>query len=106
VTFKLGTPLLSTHIKQGEKKEVTITIDRGDAFKENVQLKLEAPKGLKVSADNLTIKPGDKESKVFVEADKDAPLGDHAITVTGTPEKGEPTSVPLKVTVEKGSEGK
>jgi uncharacterized membrane protein len=105
-TFKLGTPLTSTNLKQGEKKEVTITIDRGDAFKDNVQLKFETPKGLKVSPDNAAIKAGDKEVKVHVEADKDAPLGDHAITVNGTPDKGAATSVPLKITVDKGGETK
>ena len=38
--FTLTLPTGTTSIKQGEKKEVTISIDRGKEFKEDVKVKL------------------------------------------------------------------
>ena len=87
--FKLSLPTGTTTIKQGEKKEVTISIDRGKEFKEDVKVKLTSPSPkLKVSSPEGTIKASEKEMKVLVEAADDAPLGEHKITVTGTPEHG------------------
>jgi uncharacterized membrane protein len=99
-------PRLATTLKQGETKEVKVSIDRGKEFQENVKLSFEpSGKGIKVEPASPEIKAGEKEeTAIKVTADKDAPLGDHTIKVTGTPEKGEKTSVDLKVTVEKGGE--
>ena len=33
-TFTIGAPTTSTHIKQGEKQSVKLTVDRGKEFKE------------------------------------------------------------------------
>ena len=87
--FTLTLPTGTTSTKQGEKKEVTISIDRGTEFKEDVKVKLTSPTPkLKFSSPEGTIKASEKEMKVLVEAADDAPLGEHKITVTGTPEHG------------------
>jgi uncharacterized membrane protein len=100
-TFQLKGPILATGLKQGEKKEVDISITRGKDFQQDVMLKFHAPKGLKVEPASADLKPSDNDVKVMVEADKDAPLGDQNIEVTGTPAKGDATNLMLKVTVKK-----
>jgi uncharacterized membrane protein len=100
--FEVKVPSLSTHVKQGEKKEVTLALWRGKEFKENVQLNFKVPQGLKVTPSPAEIKASETETKVMVEASDNAPLEDQTIEVTGVPDKGEPTpAVALKVTVEK-----
>jgi len=103
-TFRLETPATSTSLKQGEKKEVEIKISRGTNFKENVGLKFTAGanSGLKVDNPPTELKAGENNVRVLIEATKEAALGDHEITVTGTPQTGSPVSVPIKVTVKQG----
>jgi len=99
-TFKLSLPTGTTSIKQGEKKEVTISIDRGKDFKQDVALHIKSPTDkLKVIAGDSKIKASDKEERVTLEAADDAPLGEHTIEVTGAPEKGAETSGSFTVKV-------
>jgi hypothetical protein len=103
-TFRLSGPLLATAIKQGERKEITVSASRGSDFKQDIQLKITAPNGLKVTPANPVIKAGDKEAKLEVEVAKDAPIGDQTISINGVPAEGAATATPLevKVKVEKG----
>lgn len=99
----------SLTLKQGEKKEVTVTISRGSDFKQNVKLEaLNPPKGLMVTFEKNTIGAGDKEAKVMIEAAKDAPLGTQEVDINGVPDSGPAPEKPLKleVKVEKGGESK
>jgi len=99
-TFKIGAPAMATTIKQGDKQTVSITVDRDSAFQQSVKLDAQAPKGLKVDMDKSTIKSSDpKEVALSISADKDCPLGDHIVKVTGKPDTGNPTTVEVKVTV-------
>jgi uncharacterized membrane protein len=102
-TFTVAAPSLSTHVKQGETKTVTVSLHRGSTFHDDVTLRVEAPKGLKVDPMELVAKASDKadDIPIHVTADKDAAIGDHEVRVTGTPAKGAPTSVDIKVTVSK-----
>jgi uncharacterized membrane protein len=101
-TFKLDTPTLSTKIKQGETKDVTISIDRGKNFDQDVTLKFEdLPAGVKIEPAGTVIKHGDKEAKVTVHAADDAAVGDFTVQAVGQPAKGETASSKLKITVEK-----
>jgi hypothetical protein len=102
-TFTIVAPTLATHLAQSETKTVKLSLHRGSRFHEDVTLKLDAPKGLKVDPAETVVKASDKadDIPIRVSADKDAPLGDHTIHVTGTPAKGSPTSVDIKVTVSK-----
>jgi uncharacterized membrane protein len=102
-TFTISAPTLSTHLNQGETKTAKLSLHRGGKFHDDVTLKFDAPKGLKVDPAETTVKASDKADDISVQvsADKDAPLGDHMVHVTGTPAKGTATSVDFKVTVAK-----
>lgn len=100
-TFSLTTPTLSTSIKQGETKTVSIGIKRGKNFNEDVALKFaDAPKGVTIDGPQA-IKHGEEEAKISLKAADDAAVGDHTIKVTGHPTKGSDASQDLKITVEK-----
>jgi len=100
--FTVTAPTLTTNIKQGDKQSIKISVDRGKDFKQGV--KFEAKPTDKVKADfaksNLAAsETGD--AMMTVTVDKDAPLGEHIIKVTATPDNGAATSVDVKVNVEK-----
>jgi uncharacterized membrane protein len=100
-TFKIDAPLTHTTLKQGDTKEVKLTLDRGKDFHEDVDLKFEAPTGLTVDPSSHTVKSGDdKDVTVKVTAAKDAPVGDHVIKVTGTPKSGSTATVDVTIKVE------
>ncbi len=114
-SFRLEGPLTlgglkpSVTLKQGEKKEVTITISRGSDFKQSVKLEvMNPPKGLTLNFEKNTIGAGDKEAKLMIEAAKDAPLGTQEVDINGVPESGPAPEKPLKleVKVEKGGDSK
>jgi uncharacterized membrane protein len=100
-TFTIKVPGTATNIERGKRQEVTISIDRGDAFKQNVKLQFKAPEGLKVIPPDPVVKTGENEAKVLIEVADNAPPGEKAVEVTGTPDTGKPTSVTMKVQVEK-----
>jgi uncharacterized membrane protein len=102
-SFKVSAPVMTTTIKQGEKETVTLTLQRGTDFKKNVEVKADAPKGLNVVMKSSRVNASDPADVSFtVEADKAAPLGDHIIKVTATPESGAATTVDVKVNVKEG----
>ena len=84
-TFNLSVPRLSTSLKQGETKEVSIGIKRGKNFQEDVTLKFaDGPQGVTLDPASPVIKHGDTEAKVTLKAAADASLGDFTVKVTGT----------------------
>ena len=93
-------------IKQGDKQTVTIKVERDASFKDEIAVKHEQPKGLKVEFSNAvlgvqTIKPGEPgEIQMSVTADMDATPGDHVVKVIATPAKGTATYKDVKVKVE------
>ena len=101
-TFSLSTPTLSTHIKQGESKVVTIGIRRGKNFGQDVSLKQDGlPKGVTADPSSPSIKAGEEDAKVTFKAADDAALGDFTVKVTGHPGKGADASNEFKLTVDK-----
>ncbi len=100
-TFKIEVPTGSTNVAQGKREDVTVSIDRGDSFKESVKLKFDAPPGVKVTPAEATVGGDFTRVKVGIEAAPDAPPGRHSITVTGTPETGKATSVKMDIDVKK-----
>lgn len=102
-SFQLSVPMLETTVKQGEKKTVTISISRGTNFDQDVKMDFsEPPKGVKVTPADSTLKAGSKDMQVTIDAAPDAALGEHTITVTGTPAKeGAKTSATFKIQVKK-----
>jgi uncharacterized membrane protein len=100
--FSLSVPALSTGIKQGEMKALSISIKRGKNFDEDVALAFgEMPKGLTIEPAKPVIKHGDSEVNLSLKAADDAALGDFTIKVTGSPKKGAEASNDFKVTVHK-----
>lgn len=100
-TFTLSGPTLTVMMKQGDRETTTIAVDRGKDFKQQLKLTAEAPKGLTVELSKTTLAPTDPdELSLTIEAAKDAPISDHVVTVTATPESGSATSLEVKVAVE------
>jgi uncharacterized membrane protein len=98
----LGLPTLSTHLKQGEAKQVDISIDRGKNFDQDVTIKFEGlPQGVSIEPGSPAIKHGEKDVKVTVKASDSAALGDFTVKVTGQPATGAAATHDLKLTIEK-----
>ena len=89
-TFILKPPTLSDSIKQGASDVVTISIDRGKNFDEDVALAFtDVPDHVTIEPKVTTIKKGEKDAKVTVKVGEKAGLGKHDIKVTGKALKGE-----------------
>jgi uncharacterized membrane protein len=100
--FDISVPTFDTKVKQGETQAVTIKLDRGKSFKQDVKLEIKLSKGEGLSVDpaKVTVKASDKpEVQIKVMVPKNAALGEYKVSVTGTPTTGEPASVEFKVQV-------
>ena len=102
-TFKISLPMLDTGVKQGDRKTVKIGIIRGKNFDQDVKLDLgKLPNGITATPAMPSIKKGDKDAEVTLEASKDAALGEHTISVVATPAKaGASTTADFKIEVKK-----
>jgi uncharacterized membrane protein len=101
-TFRLDMPNLSTTIKQGETKIVSVGIKRGKNFNQDVALKFDnMPKGVTIEPGAAAIKHGEEETKLTIKVAEDAALGDFTVGVSGIPAKGATATNNLKITVEK-----
>ena len=99
-SFKIDVPTFDVKVKQGETQSVTITLQRGESFKQDVKLQIEAAKDISVDPTKVIVKASDKpEVQLTITVPKDAALGEYIISVTGTPTTGEPTSVEFNVKV-------
>jgi uncharacterized membrane protein len=98
--FKIAGPALDTNVKQGELQTVTVSLQRGEAFKRDVTLEIKASKGIKVDPTSVVLKASDKpDVQLKIEAGKAAALGEYRVYVKGTPETGQPTTMEFKVKV-------
>lgn len=80
--LKLTAPAPANALKQGEKLELPVSIERLYDFAEPTDVTLELPKdvvGLTIS--KVTIAKDQKDGKFEVTANKDATPGEHAVTV-------------------------
>jgi uncharacterized membrane protein len=101
-TFTLSVPTLSTSVKQGETKQITIGIKRGKNFSQDVALKFDGlPKGVTMDPASPDIKAGEEEAKVNVKASDEAAIGDFTVKVVGHPKTGTDASNEFKVSVSK-----
>jgi len=102
-TFKLSLPgPASQDVKQGDTRSLDASITRGSEFKKDVTLKVDAPPKVevKLSKDSIKASDGDTKFSITVTPAKDAPLGEHAVKVTGTPVGGgDATTQEFKVKV-------
>ncbi len=100
--FKIAVPSLDTKIKQSEVKSVTISLERGESFKQDVTLEIKLSKGEGLTFDpaKVVVKTGDKaDVQLTITASKNAALGEYKVSVKGTPTTGESTSVEFNVKV-------
>jgi uncharacterized membrane protein len=100
VGFNIAVPTFSTDIKQGQTQSFIVSLKRGDYFKQDVKLQIEAYTGISVDPTSVIIKASDKpDVQLRITAPKDAALGVYRVSVKGTPETGEPTSTEFDVRV-------
>ena len=87
-------------VKQGETQTIDIKLQRGESFKQDVTLQIEAAKGISIEPTKVLVKASDKpEVALTITVPKEAALGEYKVTVVGTPTTGEPTSVEFNVKV-------
>ena len=99
-TFTLSTPRLSTSLKQGETKSVSIGIKRDKTFDQDVALSFgEMPTGVTLEPAAPMIKQGEAETEITLTSADDASLGTFAIKLTGHPATGADATNELKLTV-------
>lgn len=100
-TFTLKVPGTDVHIDQGETDEVTVSIDRGDDFKQKVAVAITTPEGVTATPNKFDIMPGETEFKVTLAAGATAPVGPGNVKVDATPETGTAVSQSFKVDIKK-----
>jgi hypothetical protein len=103
-TFRLKVPATEMSIKQGETKEMSIGIDRGTGFSQDVELSFEnLPPGITVTPASGKLPASENEPwKVMVSAAANAALGHQKITVVGKPATGSKTTTTVNVEVKAG----
>ncbi|MGA2265531.1 MAG: hypothetical protein ABSH10_03770 [Phycisphaerae bacterium] len=98
--FKIAVPTFGEELKQGETKDVTISLHRGEYFKQDVKLHIKASEGISVSPTEVLVKASETPRvPLRITAGKNANLGEYKIYVKGTPETGEETSTEFNVKV-------
>ena len=91
--FTLSLPRLTTSLKQGESRTVSIGIKRDKTFEQDVTLEFgEMPTGVTLEPNAPVIKNGDSEANMTLAAADDAALGNFAIKLIGHPVAGADTS--------------
>lgn len=101
-SFTLSVPQLSTPLKQGETQNLTIGIQRGKTFDEDVSLAFgELPTGVTIEPAAPVIKRGENETQIKLMGTNDAALGNFAVKVTGHPVKGADAANQFNLTVSK-----
>ena len=98
--FSIAVPSMGSDIKQGDTQSITVSIRRGDYFKQDVKLEIKTTPGITVDPTSVMVKASEKPDVEFhVSAAKDAPLVDCHIYVTATPTTGEPSTADFDMKV-------
>jgi uncharacterized membrane protein len=98
--FKIAVPTYDTEVKQGDVRTVTVSLERGESFKQDVRFQINTTKGISVDPTNILVKASEKpDVQLQITVPKDAALGEYSVSVKGTPETGEPTSTSFDVQV-------
>jgi hypothetical protein len=89
-------------VTQGAEAEFTVSVDRGDAFDQAVDVSLQGlPTGVTADAPMKTVAAGEDEVVFLLTAAPDAAAVEKQITVKGQPEQGAAVDVKVAVTVDK-----
>jgi uncharacterized membrane protein len=100
--FKIAVPTFETKIKQGEAQSVTISIERGESFKQDVtlEIKLFKGEGLAFEPAKVVVKSdAAPDVQITITAPQNAAIGEYKVYVTGTPAIGEATTTEFNVKV-------
>ncbi len=100
--FKIDVPTFDTKLKQGETQSVTLSLDRGASFKQDVTLEIQLVngKGITFNPAKVLVKASDKpEVQIQILVAKDAAISEYHVSVMGTPKTGEPASTEFNVKV-------
>jgi serine/threonine protein kinase len=99
--FGLAVVPSAVGVLQGEPTTITVRLDRGKNFDQDVKITFRnLPRGVTITPDSAEIKAGATEVQVQIKASKDAAVGEHIVTVTGTGAKsGAESSVRCLITV-------
>ncbi|MGA2916759.1 MAG: hypothetical protein ABSE89_12105 [Sedimentisphaerales bacterium] len=98
--FKIAVPTFETDIKQGEVQSVTVSLERGESFKQDVKLMFKTTKGISVEPTDVMVKASDTpDVQLRITVPKTAALGVYSVSVEGTPKTGEPTSTSFDMRV-------
>jgi uncharacterized membrane protein len=96
--FRVAVPNFETDVKQGELRTITVSLHRGDYFKQDVKLETRTTKGISIEPSSILVKASDKPEVQFrIVASKEAALGEYHVYVKGTPKHGEPTEADFNV---------
>jgi hypothetical protein len=96
--FSITVPTSNT-LKQGAQTSITISLNRGAYFKQDVQLYINT-EGISVTPSYVLIKASDSPVVPFqITAARDTAIGEYRVSVKGMPMTGEPTSTVFTVKV-------
>ena len=101
--FALKLPPGRANVAQNAQTEITVAVNRGSKFDQDVKLTFKAPDGVQITPESVTAKKGADEAKITVRALETATPGNLNITVTGTPATGSAVKSDLGIEVRKKS---
>jgi uncharacterized membrane protein len=100
VGFKIAVPTSDTDIKQGDVRSVAISLKRGEYFKQDVRLQIEASEGVSIYPAEILLKASESpDVQLRIATTRNTALGAYLVSVKGTPKTGEPTSTAFTVKV-------
>lgn len=98
--FKIVVPTRDTTVQQGDVRAVTVSLQRGAYFKQDVRLQIEASEGISVGPTNILVKASESpDVQLRIATTSNTALGSYIVSVMGTPKSGEATSTAFTVKV-------
>lgn len=105
-SFTLKAGSMPTSIDAGEERTVSLTVDRGKDFNQNIKLAAEAPTGIASDLQTKEVRPGDSgDVPVRIIVARNTPAGTHNIHITATPDNGKATTLDIPVNVKGAAAG-
>ncbi|MBW3599638.1 MAG: hypothetical protein KY475_20495 [Planctomycetes bacterium] len=98
-TFTLAVPTGARNIEQGESETLTIGVDRGEEFQDEVAVTFQPPEGITIDPEQATIVAGEDEVDITVTVDPTVQPGELWIEVTGEAPAGPPTTGKIAIEV-------
>jgi len=98
--FRIAVPTFNTNLKQGEVRAVVLSLQRGESFKQDVRLQVQASEGISVDPTDVLVKASESpDVQLRIAAAQNAALGAYRVSVNAMPKTGTPTSTTFTVTV-------